>query len=420
MGACVVALIVLCGVALAGDASGGGEARATPRKPGIWVDTYYENASPLRWELPNDTTLDILPLCDHERFSLNRQLTHWNFKIRCTPELVGSVVTVTLADATNIWNGKPASAFRGYKLAAAVCSDGAHWSCTAIEQLAEGPAVLRFQVKLESTCVQVARLVPYTDSDLQAALKRIRTHPDVRVYNIGETAEGRPLEIVELGAAAAPNQVFLRARAHPWESGGSWLLNGLMQYLISDDAEAAQIRRQVCFCLMPMANKDGVCRGLTRFNVNGCDLNRKWFAAEPQDPKLAPENACLQRWFDERQRQGRLPKLAICIHNDNSGGLHLSHPRKDPEAYVARMGSLEKLLRERTFCHEGAKGKGQGFTNSGSFGEGVTEMYGIDGLVWELREGWADGLGRPPLHSDWQKLGAEFAKIVRDFFVRSP
>jgi hypothetical protein len=322
-----------------------------------------------------------------------------------------------MAEGTNIWNGKPVPALRGYKLAAAVCADGEHWSCVPIEQVAEGPVALRFPVKMESTCVQVARLVPYTDTDLQAALKRLRNHPDVRVYNIGKTVEGRPLEMVEIGAAAAPNQVFLRARAHPWESGGSWLLDGLMQYLSSSAAEAAQIRRQVCFCLMPMANKDGVYRGMTRFNVNGCDLNRNWFAAKPMDAELMPENASLKQWFDERQGQGKMPKLAICIHNDNSGGLHLSHPPKEAEAYLARMETLEKLLRARTFCREGAKGKGQGFTNSGSFGEGVCELYGIDGLVWELREGWADGLGRAPLHSDWQKLGVEFAKIVRDFFA---
>lgn len=416
----VVALFAACCAVLAGEAAmGGGGSRAPTSTPGIWVDTYFENASPLVWELKDETTLDVMPLHDHQRFGPNRQLTHWNFKIRSTPEMAGKTVTVVMGDAANVWNGKPSPALRPHRLAAAVSSDGTNWACVPTENFKEGPLALQYKVKLESACVQVARVVPYTDSDLQALIKVVRVHPDVRVQNIGQTLEGRPLEIVEIGAAAAPNQVFLRARAHPWETGGSWLVDGLLRYLTSEDAEAARIRQQVCFCVLPMANKDGVYRGMTRFNVAGCDLNRDWFAEKPADPALRPENACLQKWFEERRKEGRLPKLAICLHNDNSGGLHLSHPRKDPEGYLARMERLEKLLRERTFCREGAKGKGQGFVNSGSFGEGICEMYGIDGLVWELREGWADGLGRPPLHTDWQKLGVDFAKVAREYFAEA-
>ena len=49
------------------------------------------------------------------------------------------------------------------------------------------------------------------------------------------------------------------------------------------------LRPSVRFCVMPMANKDGVAKGRTRFNLNGIDLNRGW--DKPADEKLAPENA---------------------------------------------------------------------------------------------------------------------------------
>lgn len=80
------------------------------------------------------------------------------------------------------------------------------------------------------------------------------------------------------------------------------------------------------------------------------------------------------------------------------------------------MEKFEKLLREGTMYREQAKGRAQGFKNSGTFGEGMCEIYGIDGLVWEIREEFAEALQRPPLHTDWKKLGADFAKVVQKYF----
>lgn len=397
----------------------GGEPAANARlfkSPGIFIDTYFENGSPLRWDLRDNDVVELEMSHDHERFKPNQQLTHWNFKIHAAKEKIGSTITFKIANVEGRWNGMPSPTFGKSNLSVSVSPNGMDWKTIPTENLKDERYGLQFQVKIESECMQVARIVPYTNSDLQETLKRVKRHADARVYFIGATPEGRPLEMVELGDPAAPRRICLRGRAHPWESGGSWLLEGLMHFLLSDSPEAAQIRKEVCFCVMPMANKDGVFRGMTRFNINGWDLNRNWFADKPIDPVLAPESACLQSWFSEQQRQKRLPDMFIDIHNDNSGGLHLSNSSKEPDAYLARMAKLEKLLREMTFFREGSKSKKQGFINSGSSGEGIQEIYGIDGLVWELREEFVDGLGRAPLHTDWKELGQNFAKVMRRYF----
>jgi DNA-binding MarR family transcriptional regulator len=60
--------------------------------------------------------------------------------------------------------------------------------------------------------------------------------------------------------------------------------------------------QRYCVYAMPMANKDGVARGRTRFNLNGKDLNRDW--ERPADAALAPENHALESWLRERIKAG--------------------------------------------------------------------------------------------------------------------
>ena len=67
---------------------------------------------------------------------------------------------------------------------------------------------------------------------------RSRNIRSCEITTIGKTVAGRDLEIVRIGDPAAPYRVFLRARAHPWEPGSNWVVQGLIQRLLKDDAEA--------------------------------------------------------------------------------------------------------------------------------------------------------------------------------------
>jgi hypothetical protein len=151
---------------------------------------------------------------------------------------------------------------------------------------------------------------------------------------------------------------------------------------------------------------------MSRFNVRGMDLNRNWSKDQPVDPALAPENACLQNWLCNRQRLGRLPQLAIDLHNDSDGKMHLGPHDADHDAYMKRMKQLEQIMRELTWFREGAVEE----SFRGSFAGGLIEIFGIDSLIYELHSEWAEGLGRAPLHTDWQQLGAKYASVVDRYF----
>ena len=87
---------------------------------------------------------------------------------------------------------------------------------------------VKLDVTMEGNSLYVARTEPYRVSDLDKLLKSIADHPQVAITPIGKTVEGRTLEIVRIGDEDVPNRLFLRARAHAFEAGGNWVVQGLI------------------------------------------------------------------------------------------------------------------------------------------------------------------------------------------------
>jgi cytosolic carboxypeptidase protein 2/3 len=70
--------------------------------------------------------------------------------------------------------------------------------------------------------------------------------------------------------------VVITARVHPGESISSWMMKGVIDFLIGDSIEAQALRKLFVFKIIPMLNPDGVINGNYRCSLSGCDLNRRW------------------------------------------------------------------------------------------------------------------------------------------------
>ncbi|KAI8910125.1 hypothetical protein EDD86DRAFT_134370 [Gorgonomyces haynaldii] len=67
---------------------------------------------------------------------------------------------------------------------------------------------------------------------------------------------------------------FISARVHPGETISSYMMDGFVDFIISDDPRAIQLRDHFVFKIVPMVNPDGVYRGHYRGDNNGVNLNR--------------------------------------------------------------------------------------------------------------------------------------------------
>jgi hypothetical protein len=403
-----IACAALVAAALASPARAqdgpGAEPAATPLE---FIDTGFENASPLWYEVAPDGTIRLHLLYDHERSSPNRAAGHIHFRLHAP---TGTTLTLEFRNLDNVWNGRKASVAAELK-AAVLSRDGKTWTPVPLEAL-PGDRV-RLTVTMPGPELYVARVEPYRLSDLERWLASIEDNPRVAITPIGETVEGRRLEIVRVGRPDAPYRVFVRARAHAWEPGGNWVVQGLVDRLLRGDDEADRYLDRYCLYVLPMANKDGVAHGRTRFNLRGKDLNRDW--GRPADPALAPENHALETWLEGMIRAGHKPHLALELHNDGGGRLHLSRPPvADLDRHLARMRRLEALLRQHTWFTEGVTEAT--FRNAGTLGEGWLARYGIDAVVHELNVNRIAGLNDYPSGRHWTRYGEQLARVLFEYF----
>lgn len=86
--------------------------------------------------------------------------------------------------------------------------------------------------------------------------------------------------------------IILTSRVHPGESNASFIMHGLLEYLVSDDECAKLLRNIYVFKIVPMLNPDGVIVGNYRTSLSMLDLNRQWISPSS---KTCPENFAVKQ-----------------------------------------------------------------------------------------------------------------------------
>ena len=382
-----------------------------------FVDYFFENASPLSWKIQGDTIVKISLLADYERGTHNRQTTHLYFKLIADQgSHVRFILSKMLAD---VYNGKLATNWWNFEndISCYISYDQKTWEAIKTSRLPNMELLVEFIMKGES--VYIARIPPYTISDLENLKQRIRNNKLVKIYNIGMTVEKRPLEIIQLGNPKAPNSIIIRARAHSWEPGGNWVVEGLINKFIRQDSKKWQ--ESFCIYIMPMANKDGVARGMTRFNIQGKDINRNW--DKQADSILCPEKYALEKFIERLIHKGIKPCLGIDLHNDDDGGIHLAQHSRDDTTFMKKMQFFEKLMREHTSFSEKViySWRTAGTPESNvSFETGLLDRYGIEAIIYELNANWISSLHKMPDQNDWIKIGENLNDVFYEYINQLP
>ena len=120
----------------------------------------------------------------------------------------------------------------------------------------------------------IASSIPYPYTFLQ---KTIRTCAklDQQMTTLTRSLGGLQIPMLtitnEVINISKKRTVIICGRIHPGETNSSWVLHGVIDFLISKSA--SHLRDNLVFKIVPMVNPDGVVAGNYRTSFIGKDLN---------------------------------------------------------------------------------------------------------------------------------------------------
>ena len=139
--------------------------------------------------------------------------------------------------------------------------------------------------------VYLAHSYPYTYSDLQRYLRKLeadpRTNDKFQRRMLCQSLAGNPCDLLTITTFSdSPEKmkqkkaIVFSSRVHPGETGASFMMKGVIDYLVGPSVGAKMLRDNYIIKIVPMINIDGVVNGNTRCSLYGVDLNRCWI--DPQ------------------------------------------------------------------------------------------------------------------------------------------
>jgi hypothetical protein len=123
----------------------------------------------------------------------------------------------------------------------------------------------------------------------------------------------------EKGEKMYKKHIFITSRVHPGESQASHMVEGMINYLVSDHPEAVEIRSKFVIKIIPMLNPDGVIFGNYRSSLLGVDLNRRW---KKPSKYLHPEIYYAKqiiKYFDLKSKQPECESGGVVFYCDFHG-----------------------------------------------------------------------------------------------------
>jgi len=175
-------------------------------------------------------------------------------------------------------------------------------------QTVEGKS-FRFAFPADVPDVRFSMAMPYVEENLKRFLSRWQGRPEIKVDVLCKTKKGRSAELLYLGRldGNAPFRVAFTCRHHACEMMASYVLEGIMETVLTDDDIGRWYRDNVEMFIVPFVDKDGVEDGDQGKNRKPHDHNRD-YGGQSIHPTVAAIREKLPAWGGGRLR------VAIDLH----------------------------------------------------------------------------------------------------------
>lgn len=228
--------------------------------------------------------------------------------------------------------GKKTSAAFTWPTQAALSLDGKTWKQTKDGQKINNKMVYRIQPAAGT--LWLAWGPPFTPTDALNFVNRMsQSFSFAKAFFIGRSLEGRQVPALQIAEGSKPaNQrpaLWISARHHAWECGGSWVGAGLAEWLVSDNQQAKWLRQNAEIFVVPLLDVDHVATGDGGKHCEPQDHNLDW-----SDKPHWPEVAATQKRIIGLAKEGRM-NMFLDLHNPAPGN-------KQQTAYVIEKAYMPK------------------------------------------------------------------------------
>jgi hypothetical protein len=138
------------------------------------------------------------------------------------------------------------------------------------------PETAYLQVDLSADTLWIAAQDFVGTNDVTVWKEKLLKLDFVEKIKIGESTEGRTLEVLKIGSSDDQKMLMVISMQHPPEIPGYLAMKAFVETICEDSPEARKFRSKYNLYVMPQMNPDGVANGHWRHNVGGIDLNRDW------------------------------------------------------------------------------------------------------------------------------------------------
>lgn len=385
--------------------------------PPVRFNTAFESGSLGKIEKLGETEFRVHLKGQQDARGRNRQATWFLFRM---DDVSGREVTLHLASWKGEYNDRPARSPTGEWFRPVFSVDGVAWQHVAEATWDEGRDEITLTLRPQGDILWVAHVPPYSYARLESMLTEIRGLPQARVEVIGKSVLGRDLHQVTITNLARPDSgkkvIWMQARQHAWEAGTSFLLEGALRCVLSDDPGAQKLRDENIFIFIPMINPDSVVLGEVRFNVNGFDPNRQWDEVDLRDSRWLERNP--EIWYVKKAilaQQARQP-IAIALNLHNTEMNEYLDTMVDAEPQQSILHRFFALAVQRTSFDPSRPqltvsipGSGPGNTTNVIWREA-----GVPMMLLEQRIGPSRKLNRIATSADRMTLGRELITLMAE------
>ena len=348
----------------------------------------------------------------------NRQPSWFYFRL---DEVQGRELVIDLTGFVGEYNYRPDNGEWARGMRPVYSYDNRTWRHFDSSEWDSKTGTVRIRIKPTANRLWIARLAPYTNQHLKQLIADLRKQPDFRETTVGKTVEGRPMPLLTITNSGVVNSkkkvVWLMARQHSWETGTSWVAEGALRFLLSNDPQAVRIRDGFIFKVFPMADPDGVFNGGVRFNRHGYDLNRHWETADASlMPEIHAQRQAILEWVDA----GHRIDLFLTLHNtDLQIAERIEGPLTDGGPKLLQLAQrLSTLLGDTTNFYSPQKPRDTPVPKTPDE-KGNMPVYHalvherkIPALLVEQAVDINPKLGRPPTVEDRTEFGAGLVRAI--------